>query len=503
MRLGVALALVGTVLFVLVVPGSTFSRPGTTPSTFFVAPDGDDRAPCTRPLPCRSFGRAYRTAPAGAVVELAGGTYPGQLIGVDARKLGPGKPVTLRAAPGATVMVAGDITIRGSRFRLAGARLPSGAYSLTARKLRIEAIGKAVAPGFVTVEGLKAETFFVTAAHDVVIRNSDFGPNVACYARGFTGTGGNGASVSPEAWCPVGSPYAATGNTDAYEPRIGPNGSIPGLWPHAVTLDRVAIHDQNSLDTVNLHNGGLFLVSGWDITIRNSHFYGNIVYNVFAKDFTTVECCGMRFGAVLRVRIAGNRFEAPVGAARDPGGNGWTSRAKTKAPDIHLSPQNGQPWRDWVIERNLFDTGVDLGFDSKPTFSGVVVRGNIGGSGSCYSGSEGITWLDNLMSTAPGCARLRVPYGYRLVRTKLVARLPAADRVRTAFALASEGQTPAAIGRRLRAQGASGLTAAFVRDILGEPLYLGSQVGPPGAHPALVTRARWRLVSRMLATAGG
>lgn len=503
MRLGVAAVLVGATAAVLAVPDVTSSRSQAGYPSFVVAPAGDDRGPCSSSKPCRSFDRAYRIAPAGATVEIRGGTYPAQQIGVDVRKLLAGRQVTLRPTAGASVVVAGDITVNGSGVRLSGARLPSGDYSIRARKLRIEALGKAVAPGFVTVEGLEAETLLVTAAHDVLVRDSDFGPSVGCFARGFSGTGDNGAPVPPQAWCPVDSPYAVTGNTDAFEPRIGPSGTIPGLWPHAITLDGVAIHDQNSLDTVNLHSGGLFLVSGYDITIRNSRFYGNIVYNIFAKDFTTPECCGMRFGAVRDIRIVGNRFQAPVGAARDPGGNGWTSRAKTSAPDIQLSPQNDEPWRDWVIERNVFDTGVDLGYDSMPTFVGVVVRGNIGGRGSCYPGSDGITWIDNLMTTAPGCDRLRLPYGYRLEGTRLVSRQPAADRVREAFALAAEGERPAVIARRLRARGARGFTAAFVRQILGQPLYLGARLGPPGAHPALVSREEWRRAARTIAADGG
>ena len=38
-----------------------------------VATTGDDANPCTAAEPCASFDRAYRAAPAGAVVEVAGG----------------------------------------------------------------------------------------------------------------------------------------------------------------------------------------------------------------------------------------------------------------------------------------------------------------------------------------------------------------------------------------------------------------------------------------------
>src|SRR5687768_17674383 len=51
-----------------------------------IGPGGSDSNPCTAQRPCRSFDRAYRVASPGQVVEVAGGTYPGQGVRVDAAK---------------------------------------------------------------------------------------------------------------------------------------------------------------------------------------------------------------------------------------------------------------------------------------------------------------------------------------------------------------------------------------------------------------------------------
>jgi hypothetical protein len=77
----------------------------------YVSPRGSDAHRCTRASPCKSFDRAYRVATPGQTIELAGGTYPPQLIKVDPTKVHATKNVVFRPAPGARVMIAGELTM--------------------------------------------------------------------------------------------------------------------------------------------------------------------------------------------------------------------------------------------------------------------------------------------------------------------------------------------------------------------------------------------------------
>lgn len=453
-----------------------------------VSPRGVDGGRCTRASPCRSFDRAYRLAAAGDVVLLHGGTYPGQVIAPDARKLNAKKEIVFTPLPGATVVVNGDLDMRGSHAVFRGEQREDGSWSFRVRKVRSEIVAAATASRHVVFEELKAETFMITGSSFITLRGGDYGPGVACWPRGTTGPGPSGGEITESMWCPAGSGYERSGNTDAYQPKIGPNGAVPGVWPHHIVIDGITLHDQNSLDYVNLHNGGIFIVSGHHIVVQNSRFYGNIVYDLFAHDFTTPECCRMTFGAARDVLIRNNRFEAPVDAALQPGGNGWTSRVRNELPEIHLRPTNGQPWRRWTIARNSFDNGISLGFDAAPTFAGVRVTRNVGGGGECYAGQPGILWAEN--ASASECSPFPVPIGYRIDRGRLVPG-SAAGAVRFVFRLAASGRTPAWIARAVRRATRSRLTTSAVRRMLENRAYLGNAVGPPGAHPGLVSQEVW------------
>src|SRR5205814_568738 len=141
----------------------------------------------------------------------------------------------------------------------------------------------------------------------ITIRGGDWGPSTACHARN--------SDSDPASWCPVGSPYAATGNDGTtgpnYENNIGPDDEVhPLQWPHDITIDGARIHDQNSLDLGTMHTGGLFLISGYDITIRNTAFQRNAVYDVQVQDFTADGCCVHQFGPAHDVTLENNWFGA-------------------------------------------------------------------------------------------------------------------------------------------------------------------------------------------------
>ena len=58
---------------------ATAACTGGTGASVFLSPSGSDSSPCTQSAPCQSFDRAYHVAPPGQIVQIAGGSYGGQL----------------------------------------------------------------------------------------------------------------------------------------------------------------------------------------------------------------------------------------------------------------------------------------------------------------------------------------------------------------------------------------------------------------------------------------
>jgi hypothetical protein len=351
----------------------------------YVAPQGSDKTSCTRSEPCKSFDRAYRVASPGQTIELAGGTYPPQTIKVDPRKVRAPSNVVFRPAPGATVTIAGELTMYGSHATFLGSGHPS---NFKVRKLTSVGTRGATTSNHVEFDDLNGETFTIGPNYDITIKGGDWGPSTACHPRN--------SKTSPASWCPAGSPYARTGNdgtNGSYENGIGPDGTIKNQWPHDILIDGVTIHDQNSLDLVKLHEGGLFIISGYGITIRNSKFLRNVVYQIQVQDFTNKDCCGMTFGPLHDVVIENNWFGQPVTGLSDPGGN----RTNDNQPELQLDPRGGKCWSNWLIRYNSFHNGPALGFDADPCFDNFRVIGNIGEHPGlqCFYGAKGLTWAYN------------------------------------------------------------------------------------------------------------
>jgi hypothetical protein len=353
----------------------------------YVSPRGSDTQRCTRTSPCKSFDRAYRVATPGQTIELAGGTYPAQLIKVDPTKVHATKNVVFRPARGARVTIAGELTMYGSHATFLGSGKPS---NFRLRKLTSVATRGALTSNHVAFVDIDGETFTIGPNYDITIKGGDFGPSVACHARN--------SKTPRNSWCPAGSPYARAGNdgsNGSYENGIGPDGTILNQWPHDILLDGVTIHDQNSLDLTDMHQGGLFIISGYRITIRNSKFLRNVVYQVQVQDFTNKACCGMTFGPLHDVVIENNWFGQAVTGLSDPGGD----HTGDNQPELQLDPRGGRCWSNWLIRFNSFNHGPAIGFDAQPCFQNFRVIGNVGEhpGEQCFYGATGLVWAYNAL----------------------------------------------------------------------------------------------------------
>jgi hypothetical protein len=87
------------------------STPAGPGAVLYVSPTGSDGAPCTAAAPCAGFDRAYHVAAPGQVVQVAGGTYPLQIVTADATKLA-GPDVTFRSAPGQLAILSAGLVVK-------------------------------------------------------------------------------------------------------------------------------------------------------------------------------------------------------------------------------------------------------------------------------------------------------------------------------------------------------------------------------------------------------
>lgn len=131
------------------------------PARIFVAPDGSDGGPCTREAPCASLGHAYRVAQPGDVVEMAGGSYPSQLIAADPAKSAT-DDVLIRPALGAQVTIAGSLIVEASHIELRSIRAGYWKSRLATDQV---------------FRDLDVALFFIHGSQQVTVSGGDVGPN--------------------------------------------------------------------------------------------------------------------------------------------------------------------------------------------------------------------------------------------------------------------------------------------------------------------------------------
>jgi len=323
---------------------------------------GNDGGRCTRAAPCASFERAYSLARPGDVVEIAGGNYPSQAIefrtelrNTPCAPSNTSRCVTFAPAPGATVTVDGNVEIRGSGVRLKGTPSPSGGMPTRNRKFNtrisgyvsVEATSDSRWPDHVVLDGINTGNFAVGGSDYVTLRNVDVGPSLLDWA----------------------------GRCTRLENRITANGGY-AHEPRYVTLDRVRVHNQNRTQNAadnGCHTGGLFLIAGSYITIRNSVFSQNVVYNIQVQNFGGGD-------NPPNVTLENNWFGCPVENLYVPGGE-TTCNGQD---DIQFAA--ALPSRNWLIRYNSFGGGIGEYRDGA-SYENIRVVGNVGsGSSSCLTG---------------------------------------------------------------------------------------------------------------------
>jgi hypothetical protein len=194
--------------------------------TVFVATTGSDSNPCSAAAPCETFDRAYHAASPGQVVQIAGGSYPEQIMNADSSH-GSGGNVTFVPAPNASVSV--------NWIRLGRNYVDQTPGHVEFRRIN--------GGGFISRRGTSVsfvnstmETFNVDGTSNVSIR------------------GGSVGGVIGE------NPAIATWKGDPQN-----------VVPTNILIDRVLFHDIK-MKTPADHIECLHVMDATNLTIRNSHF---------------------------------------------------------------------------------------------------------------------------------------------------------------------------------------------------------------------------------------
>jgi hypothetical protein len=290
------------------------------------------------------------------VVGVAGGSYPGQTLVHDPAKTG-GANVVFRPLTGAAVSITGKLNVWASYVSIRR----MGIVDVTVRPEDLPRNPPDVTN--VRLESLSGRNFEIFSATNVSLIGGEYGPASSC---------GGGAG--------------------------GTNNSIRKLTstnPDQILIDGVTIHDVQSYDLNACHIEGLAIFAGTNVTVRNSKFYGNSIYDIFLQPNS---------GPILGVTLENNWFAAPVGTnGRRNGSALGFSRVTTGV----------------TIRNNSFNDVMSLDDDgNSPLFQSFLVTGNIGEllSSGCAS-LRGIVFSYNLLrGTACGGSNASFSGAYPYVR---------------------------------------------------------------------------------------
>jgi len=289
---------------------------------------------------------AFADASPGDTILIKGGTYGAQSLPVRSSFSAATQDATFAPATGESVTFTGDIVILASHVRLVGGK-PYNLKMTAGTQLWIDPFTTPTSgtdqTHNVLAQNIDGANFNIGPVKDnVTIKGGDWGPSLSC-------SGGD-------------------------ENQITASTSLPGVSPNGVTLDGIVIHDQNTSDAVRCHTGGLVVQGGTNITIRNSTFANNAIYDLIVDDPTN---------GTFPLRdwvIENNWFGSPVhvSGSGDTCPSGYAVCAGQA--DIQWKWHGVNP-TNWLIRYNSFGNGIapNWGDDAGSTWTNFRIIANTGG----------------------------------------------------------------------------------------------------------------------------
>jgi hypothetical protein len=311
----------------------------------FLSPSGKDSSPCSQTQPCLSMGHAYEKASAGQTVQMLAGSYPSQTIS-GASKAGSAH-VLFAPAPGASVTLTGTIYVFASHVTIEGMSVKdvvTGNYDQSPGRPN---------PTDVSLLNLTGRNFEIDSATNVTVEGGSWGPASAC-----------------------GGPYGGNNNSIRQ--------TIPAVAPENILINDTIIHDVQSYDLVECHIEGLAIFAGNHVTVSNSKFYGNSIYDVFIQANSG--------GKPNNVALVGNWLAKAVD---NSGANG---RAVGAGNGVAIGDSGVN--ENVTLEENHLNDVLQIDDDgTRPTFKKVKVVANFGlmpFSGYNCGGLTGVEWSKNV-----------------------------------------------------------------------------------------------------------
>jgi hypothetical protein len=314
-------------------------------ASLYISPSGSDSNPCTEAKPCLTMGHAYEKAAPGETVQMLAGSYPAQTLDGQSSKTSSSH-VVFMPAPGAAVKVAGTINVLASHLTIEDIAVQDvtiGNYDQT--------------PGWpnptdVTLLDLTGRNFEIDSATHITVEGGSWGPASAC-----------------------GGPYGG-GNNSIRQP-------IASQAPEDIVINDTIIHEVQSYNLVECHIEGLAIFAGNHVTVSNSKFYGNSVYDVFMQANSG--------GSPDNITLTHDWFAEAVDTSGANGRSVGASNGIALGNELSANVTVEDDHFNDVLNMN---DAEDIGH-----FSNLRVVGNVGiqpYSGYDCAGLSGIEWSKNI-----------------------------------------------------------------------------------------------------------
>ncbi len=292
--------------------------------------------------------RAYEVSAGGETVRLLAGSYPEQRLEGDGAKTSSSH-VVFAPASGASIKFTGAIDVLASHLTIEDMAVQDVNVG------NFEANENKPNPSEVTLLDLTGRNFEIASATHITVEGGSWGPATAC-AEAYTGS------------------YEGDNNA-IRQPTTQP--------PEDILINETIIHNVQSDNFDECHIEGLAIFAGNHVTVSNSKFYENSLYDILMQQ---------NVGAAPdNVTLKGNWFATAVdttGRNGEPAGN-------------HDGIAIGNELSENVtLEDNHFNDILDMeDVEEDSTFHNVRVVGNVGiqpyENYPCGSLS-GIEWSKNI-----------------------------------------------------------------------------------------------------------
>ena len=257
----------------------------------------------------------------------------------DASKHSASSNVVFAPAPGATVYVAGNIRVYSDHVTFQDMTLenpnnPVSKGDVEAYNYDPYGLPSGNDVGYITFQNIVARNFNIYSAHDVSVLGGSYGPSAACGSAqpGLTQYGG--------------------GNNSLREQPSAPD-------PNNILISGVTVHNIMSYSLTNCHTEGIAVFGANNVTVTQSKFYGNDVYDLLLQSNS---------GPVNGITLENNWFANPTSQA----GSG------TGSATVGFSGSSSD-FANSLVANNSFNAAVS--FDANglnPTYQNFRVIGNIG-----------------------------------------------------------------------------------------------------------------------------